>query len=206
MAIILDPINYDINEVDACTTLAALQAIAGISPFTIAAARSQLETGQPQAFSNAAFKDYLTKLYNLPVTYSSLTTAEKTVLNVIREYIEPAPYLACCGTGNPEVEGVTFELIHKAGSTADYEARVQFTTPYSCDIVKVIATETSGTTPAATTPITINLLGCRDGFNTYSYLWQTFAGVPSGTYTFDLVFKDVDDVVVGSTLTKSVTF
>lgn len=206
MAIVLDSINYEIDEQAACTTLAALQAIAGISPFTVAAARSQLETGQPQAFSDAAFKDYLTKLYNLPVTYSSLTTAEKTVLNVIREYIEPAPYLACCGTGDPETAGVTLELIHKVGSTADYEARVQFTTPYSCDIVKIVATETSGTAPAATTPITINLLGCRDGFNTYSYLWQTFADVPSGTYTFDLVFKDVDDVVVGSTITKSVTF
>ena len=147
MSLILQAINYDINEVDACTTLAALQAIADISPFTVADARSQLETGQPQAFSTAAFDAYLTKMYNLPLVDASLTAAEKTVLNVIREYLDPPAYLAYCATGDPETAGVTFELIHKVGSTADYEARVQFTTPYDCAIVKVVATETSAKQP-----------------------------------------------------------
>jgi hypothetical protein len=85
-----------------------------VSPFTITAARTQLETSQIQPFSDAAFDQLLNEIYSLDLDYSSLTASEITVLNVIRDYLEPSgePNVTC------DVYQVELTLTQGAGSPA----------------------------------------------------------------------------------------
>ena len=69
--------------------------------------------------------------------------------------------------------------------------RVVFEQPFKCSIVSIDVSQTAGTLTPTATP-TLNLLGAVDGKNNYLGLWLEYSELPTGTYSFDLTFKDID--------------
>jgi hypothetical protein len=198
-------------ESDACLRLSSLQNIATITPpITVAAMRSQLETGQIQPFTDAGFDQYLGWLYSLNVDNASLTAGERTILQNIREYLEPSPSLACCGVDNPTIGNSGLNVYPRVGSaTFENELQVSYEPTVTCDIATtdVTITPTGGAPAASVSPVTCNLLGCVDGFFVFSKLFIDFVGDPSGfTYDFTIDAKDSGGVTIGSTYILSYTF
>jgi len=189
--------------------LAGLKQLFTTSPFTVAQAKTDIEASQPESFTTATWDAYLRALYDMQggdIDVTQLTADEIDMFNKIREYLAPAPFTSHCSTADPESAGVTLQAIAKVGTAGHYEMRVQFTSPYSCSIVTVEATQTAGTLTPTNIP-DMGLIGPlgTDG-NTYAGVWLEFAEVPTGTYSYDLVFKDASGATVGSTINKSINF
>ena len=130
------------------TLLAALKQLAETSPFTVADAKTALETSQSTTFTETSFKALLTSLYNMQngtLDNSQLTATEKDIFNKIREYIAPAPFLSNCSDDDPTSEGVVLSYVEKIAGSNEYELQVVFTTPYKCSIVTIEPTQTAGT-------------------------------------------------------------
>ena len=180
-----------------------------VSPFTITAARTQLETSQIQPFSDAAFDQLLNEIYSLDLDNSSLTAAEITVLNVIRDYLEPSGSVLCCGTDPVTASDFTKVFNDRVGSaTFEKEAQAQLEPNVTCDVYQVELTLTPGAgSPAlVTNPVTLNSLGCVSGKHTLSYLWLDFVSNPSGFfYDLQYDFKDSSGVVLAK-LFDTITF
>ena len=180
-----------------------------VSPFTITAARTQLETSQIQAFSDAAFKQLLNEIYSLDLDYSSLTASEITVLNVIRDFLEPSGSILCCGADAVTAPDFTKVFNDRVGSaTFEKEAQAKLEPNVTCDVYQVELTFTpAGGSPAlVANPVTLNSLGCVSGKHTLSYLWVDFVSNPSGfAYDLQYVFKDSSGVAL-ATLTDTITF
>tara|TARA_R100001443_G_scaffold57634_2_gene68335 strand:- start:5050 stop:5682 length:633 start_codon:yes stop_codon:yes gene_type:complete len=189
--------------------LQSLRQLATVSPFTITAAKTALDSGQPQTFSTEGFKQFLSVLYNLEIDQASLTAAEITVLNVIREYINPAPQSNCCGTDTPVIGLMTKVFNDRIGSsTFEKEARLELSSTVSCDVFTIdLAFTPGGGAPAlAVSPVTLTSLGCIGGKSVYSKLWIDFASSPSG-HAYDLLytFKDSSGTTI-TTVSTTHTF
>ena len=185
--------------------LASLNHLLTISPFTIAAAKASFDSGQPQAFSTDGFNQFLANLYALEIDYASLTSAEITVLNVIREQINPAPQLNCCGTDTPVIGLMTKVFNDRLGSSSfEKEARLELSNTVSCDVYTVdLAFTPAGGAPAlVASPVTLTSLGCIGGKSVYSKLWIDFASSPSG-HAYDLLYTFKDGT--GTTITTVAT-
>ena len=182
-----------------------------VSPFTVPAARTALELNQITTFSDAGFDQYLTEMYSLDLDYSLLNATEITVLNVIREYLQPAPSFNCCGVDTPSLLNYTKQFNDRVGSaTWEKEIRLMLMDTVTCDVFNIEAT--FGTvTPAPPTitpasPIILSSLGCINGRNVYSFLWVDFSFNPVG-YTFDLDFDFKDSTGASIVLVAdSITF
>ena len=187
--------------------LAALKQLATTSPFSVAQAKTDIEAGQDEAFSSSAWYSYLNSLYVMQaqIDITQLTTAEKDIFNQLREFLAPAPFQGNCADNDPEAGGIILSATHKAGSTYEYELKTTFTALYKCTIVTIEATKMEGELTPSSIPV-MGIIGAIGGNNTYSGLWLTFGDEPSGTYSFDLVFKDIAGAVIGSTINKSITF
>lgn len=179
---------------NSCKLLQSLRHITEVSPFTIADVRIQLEAGQIQPFTDDAFRDYLTELYNLEIDYSALSPSEITVLNVIREFITPLPTSACCGSDVPTLLNTTQVYNDRVGTlTFEKEARVEFDNSVTCDVFDVeMAWAPVGLAPALiSTTNYLNQLGCVNDKNVFSFLWIDFVADPSGfTYNVDMNIRD----------------
>lgn len=182
-------------EAETCLLLSSLQNIATLTPpVTVASMRSQLETGQIQPFTTAAFDQYLTRLYGLPLDETVLTAAEITILQNIRDYLQPAPSWDCCGTATPAAGLITMAIYPRIGSgTFEYEIQAQCDPSVTCDLASIQMTITpTGGAPAPTvSPVTLDKLGCVGGSNVFTILWSDYAANPSGfTYDFSLDCQD----------------
>jgi len=176
--------------------LESIRQITLVSPFNVPDARIALELNQITTFSDAGFDQYLTEIYSLDLDYSLLTAAEITVLNVIREYLQPAPSFNCCGVDAPSLLNFSYVFNDRVGSaTFEKEIRVSLMDTVTCDVFNIeltFGTVTPGPPviiPA--TPITLSSLGCISGRSVYSFLWVDFSFDPTG-FTFDLDFDFKD--------------
>lgn len=174
--------------------LESIRQITLVSPFNIPDARTALELNQITTFSDAGFDQYLTELYSLDLDYASLTVAERTVLNVIREYLQPPPSFNCCGVDTPSLLNFSTKFWERIGSaTFEREARVSLTDVVTCDVFNIELTFTPllGAPALTVNPVTANSLGCISGQSVYSYLWVDFVADPAGfPYDVDFDFKD----------------
>jgi hypothetical protein len=176
--------------------LESMRQITLVSPFNIPDARTALELNQITTFSDAGFDQYLTELYSLDLDYASLTLAERTVINVIRAYLEPPPSFNCCGVDTPSLLNFTYEFNDRVGSaTFEKEIRVMCMDTVTCDVFNIELTF-GPVTPGPPVispvgPITLSNLGCINGKSVYSFLWVDFSFDPTG-FTFDLDFDFKD--------------
>ena len=174
--------------------LQSLRYISQVSPFIITDVRTQLELNQTQTFTDEAFRDFLSELYNLELDYTSLTATERTVLNVIREYIDPSPQVACCGTDTPTLSNTTQQYYDRVLSTSfEKEVQVLLDDTVTCDVFDIEMTWTpTGGAPAVTSTVNVlTQLGCINNKNTFSFLWLDFVADPTGfTYNIDINLRD----------------
>ena len=179
---------------NSCKLLQSLRHITEVSPFIIADVRIQLETGQIQPFTDDAFRDFLTELYNLELDYTSLSASEITVMNVIREFISPLPSSACCGADVPTLLNTTQVYNDRVGSLSfEKEARIEFDDTVTCDVFDIETAWTPvGLAPALISSVNVlNQLGCVSNKNVFSFLWLDFVADPSGfTYNVDMNIRD----------------
>ena len=174
--------------------LQSLRHITEVSPFNIPDVRIQLELNQIQPFSDSAFRSFLSELYNLEIDFLLLTPTELTVINVIREFLDPPPTLACCGTEIPTLLNTAQVYNDRIGSASfEKEARMELDSDVTCDVFDIEMTwSPTGGAPAILVPANfLNQLGCISNKNTFSYLWIDFAADPTGfTYDVDIKFRD----------------
>jgi hypothetical protein len=189
---------------NSCKLLQSLRHITEVSPFTIADVRIQLELNQTQPFTDDAFRDFLTEIYNLEIDYTLLTATEITVMNVLREFISPLPSSACCGFDAPTLLNVTQVYNDRIGSaTFEKEARFELDSSVTCDVFDILVAYGSGLSPVLSpSPIICNQLGCVDGKNVFSYLWIDFVSDPSG-FLYDVEISLRDDT--GGTIVTLIT-
>jgi hypothetical protein len=175
--------------------LESMRQITLVSPFNIPDARTALELNQITTFSDAGFDQYLTELYSLDLDYASLTLAERTVLNVIRAYLEPPPSFNCCGVDTPSILNYTKEFNDRVGSaTWEKEIRLMLMDTVTCDVFSIevtFGTVTPGPPVITPNPAVLTNLGCISGKSVYSFLWIDFSFDPTG-YTFDVDFDFKD--------------
>ena len=180
--------------------LQALRQFATVSPFTIANARTQLETSQIQPFDDDAFNNLLSEIYNLELDETLLTASELTVLNVIRAYLDPPAKFKCCGTDSVTAPDFTKGFADRVGSaTFEKEAFALLNDNVTCDVYDVQLTLTPGAGAPALVVATVILdsLGCVGGQHKLSKLWIDFVSSPTG-FLYDLQYNFRDDT--GSTI------
>jgi len=179
---------------NSCKLLNSLRYISQVSPFNIPDVRIQLELNQIQPFTDDAFRDFLTELYNLELDYSALSPSEITVLNVIREFITPLPSSACCGADVPTLLNTMQVYNDRVGSASfEKEARIEFDNTVTCDVFDIeMAWTPVGLAPAVISTVNVlNQLGCVNDKNVFSFLWLDFVADPSGfTYNVDINIRD----------------
>jgi hypothetical protein len=174
--------------------LESIRQITLVSPFNVPDARTALELNQITTFSDAGFDQYLTEIYSLDLDYSLLTAAEITVLNVIREYLQPAPSFNCCGVDAPSALNYTKEFNARVGSvTWEKELRALLMDTVTCNVfnIEVTIIPVAAAPAPVLTPVTLSSLGCINGKSVYSYLWVDFAADPVGE-SYDLLFDFKD--------------
>ncbi len=179
---------------NSCKLLNSLRYISQVSPFNIPDVRIQLELNQIQPFTDDAFRDFLTELYNIELDYTALTPSEITVLNVIREFISPLPSSACCGADVPTLLNTTQVYNDRVGSLSfEKEARIELDDTVTCDVFDIeVAWTPTGGAPALISAVNIlNQLGCVNNKNVFSFLWIDFVADPTGfTYNVDINLRD----------------
>ncbi len=191
-------------EAQSAAYLCAYQIFATITPpVTEAAMRSQLETGQFQAFSNDGWGNFLANLGALPLDESALTPVELSIVNTVREAVSPTPAQACCGGVTP-ANSDGFSALQgnfRTGSTVTYEHQIQFTnltSNYTCDIKTIEVQLTPiGAAPAITSanPVILSFDRCQGVDAIFSKVWTTFASDPTGQ-SYDVIYTYKDSVGV----------
>lgn len=186
--------------------LQSLRQIALVSPFNIPDVKTALELNQITTFSTSGFDQFLLQMYSLDLDYASLTLAEITILNVMRDYLDPAPALNCCGTDTPTALNTTKSFNSRIGSaTFEKEAKMDLVDTVTCDVFSIeLLLAPLGLAPAVVaSPVTLNSLGCVGGQSVYSKLWIDFVADPA-TFSYDLIYDFKDSV--GASLGTVVTF
>ena len=176
--------------------LQSLRQIALVSPFNIPDVKTALELNQITTFSTSGFNQFLLMMHSLDLDYASLTAAEITILNVMREYLSPAPYLNCCGTDVPSAANTTETFNARVGSaTWEKEAKMDLVDTVTCDVFSIELTLLPiGVAPAlVASPVTLASLGCVGGVSVYSKLWIDFVADPA-THSYDLIYDFKDSV------------
>lgn len=174
--------------------LESIRQITLVSPFNIPDARTALELNQITTFSDAGFDQYLTELYSLDIDETLLNAVEITVLNVIREYLQPPPSFNCCGVDVPSALNYTKVFNPRVGSASfEKELRADLFDTVTCDVFSIEVTFTPvGAAPAlVVNPVSLGSLGCIGGKSVYSYLWVDFVADPvTESYDLNFDFKD----------------
>tara|TARA_R110000824_G_scaffold395070_5_gene595387 strand:- start:12088 stop:12720 length:633 start_codon:yes stop_codon:yes gene_type:complete len=186
--------------------LQSLRQIALVSPFNITDVKTALELSQITTFSTSGFDQFLLQMYSLDLDYASLTAAEITILNVMRDYLDPAPYLNCCGTDTPAAANTTEAFNARVGTASfEKEAKMDLADTVTCDVFSIeLALAPVGAAPAlVASPVTLGSLGCVGGVSVYSKLWIDFVADPA-TFSYDLTYDFKDSV--GASLATVVTF
>ena len=164
-------------------------------PVLVSDIRTALEAGQPVGYmTTTAFNQYLQRIYDFPLVDASLSAGERTVLNNIREYLDPPPSFACCGADAPTlVNTSTTQNLRVGTASFEYELVIKALQTVTCAVDNVVVTITpAGPEPVAlVNPVTCNLLGCVGDSTHFSKLWVDFGATPSGgSYDLSADFKD----------------
>lgn len=191
--------------------LMCLRTFAALTPpVTEALMRSTLEASQPVGFiSDEDWLSFVGVLGSLGLDETSLTNAERAVINTLRTVVSPPPSQACCttsglvpanGDGKSSITGYD-----RAPGVAPYDTEVELklSGEYTCDIISVNITLTPiGLAPAVTStnPFTVTFNSCStSGDSLFSNLWVTFGTDPATfTYTVDLDYKDANGVSIAT--------
>ncbi len=182
--------------------LSSIRWIADVNPFSIALVRVALETDQIQAFTDSEFDAFLREVYSLDIDTSLLTNLERTVLNEIREFLDPPPNLVCCGSDAPTALNTEHLFFPKENSlTFEFEAQMVCDPEVTCDVKSVeltISAQAAGPPPTSST-FTLNTIGCVNGKQIFSKLWLDFTGAPTGeTYDISYDFLDSESGVIAT--------
>jgi len=186
--------------------LQSLRQIALVSPFNIPAVKTALELSQITTFSTSGFDQFLLQMYSLDLDYASLTAGEITILNVMRDYLDPSPALNCCTTDLPSALNTTKSFNDRIGTASfEKEAKMDLSDTVTCDVFSIELTFAPvGLAPAlVASPVTLNSLGCVGGLSVYSKLWIDFVADPA-TFSYDLIYDFKDST--GASLSTVVTF
>lgn len=190
--------------------LESLRQISLVSPFTIANVKTALDSGQIQPFDTAGFDQFLNELYSLDLDYSSLTLAERTALNVIREYLDPPAQATCCGSDVPTLLNVVSIFYQRVGSaTFEYEAQLQLDDSVTCDVydLQLAISPQVGSPAVVSSPVICNFFQCQSTKAIYSYLWVDFASDPTGFgYDIEILPRDSTGTPVVPVLITTYTF
>jgi len=171
--------------------------------------RNELEASQLAGFiTDAGWAQLVGILVALQVDESSLTAAERSVINVLRTVVAPPAFLACCTTSGAtpaNSDGLTSLVGYaRTGSfTFEHEIEMQLSGTYTCDIVSVDVDITpTGGAPAitSTNPFNVTPKSCTvAGDSLYNYLWATFASNPAGgSYDVIYTYLDADGATVAT--------
>lgn len=221
MAIILQSAEFE-KGLESNTALleSALQWIMNpatfVPPVTVAFIRTVLEVGQPilpdgraRTYTDAGFRQYIQRLYDVLLDTTSLDAGNISILNEFREFLQPPPRLGCCVESGdaPAIGNTSIKANVRVGDvvTFKHEIQVRYPATITCDIAKVEITAITPTDggPETTQGLPIDCLpfGCEIGTNTnvFSFLYATWATSPSGkAYDFTLQPKDLDDNNIGT--------
>ena len=174
--------------------LESLRQISVVSPFTIPNVKAALDSGQIQPFDTAGFDQFLNELYSLDLDYSSLTLAERTALNVIREYLDPPAQATCCGSDVPTLLNVVPTFFRRVGSaTFEAEAQIQLDDSVTCDVydIELSIAPQGGSPPVVASPVICKFFQCQATKAIYSYLWVDFVSDPTGfLYDIEMLPRD----------------
>lgn len=170
------------------------------NPFTIADVKTALDSGQPAAWETDNFKRVLSNCLNMNLDTTVLTLTERTRLNLIYEYLSPAPESFCSGVDVPTTLNTSMVAYKRIGSaTFEYELQTLFNISVDSNVyqVKVTAVTPNGGAPAPTTPTPINLFfkECDSSINkrVFTKLWIDFGSTPvGGGYSYDFALDIVD--------------
>lgn len=198
-------------ESQAAQVLATMKHIATLTPpITVADIRTDLETGQFQAFSNDGWDAFIRSIANVTFDDATLTVAERAIINTLREYISPPPKNGCCGFGTPVIPSVgdglhTISDFYRTGSTAPYQYQIRCTCDptYTCDIETLELTLAPvGGAPAVTSasPSILTSNGCDNNQNRLmDYIWLEFGASPTGwSYNLSFIWKDANGTIISS--------
>ena len=190
--------------------LESLRQISVVSPFTIANVKTALDSGQIQPFDTAGFDQFLNEIYSLDLDYTSLTLAERTALNVIREYLDPPAQATCCGSDVPTLLNVVPIFYQRVGSaTFEYEAQLQLDDSVTCDVydLELSISPQVGSPAVIASPVICNFFQCQSTKAIYSYLWVDFASDPTGFgYDVEILPRDSAGTPVVPALITTYTF
>jgi hypothetical protein len=192
-------------ESQAAQALSALKLFATLTPpVTEAAMRTELETGQFQAFSDEGWNNFLSVVGNTPLDDTALITSEIAIINTIRLAIDTNPQLMCCDNVVPaDLDGlVSIVGNYRTGSTSpwQYEVRLLLDPTLTCSIATVEVTFTGAPVVATANPATFAFIGCDSSGNAvFSNAWVEFNSDPAGnSYDLTYNFKDADGISIAS--------
>jgi len=190
-------------EVQSALVLAALQNMATLTPPILEAdMRTQLETGQFQAFSNAGWNNFLTIVQSISLDESVLTAAEVSIMNTLRAAVNPEPSFRCCGATPVTSVLTVINARPRIGSaTFEHEIEVKLLGEVDCNIKSIDVTLTPQTTEPVLTsanPFKATFNRCNEnGDQLFSFLWTTYGADPTtGVYTINYDFKDSVDASI----------
>ena len=192
---------------ETCMLLGSLQNISSLTPpVAVADIRLQLESGQISPFSDAGFDNFLTRIYSLNLDYSVLTAAELSILNTIREYLQPLPNFSCCGSALLPTVAADFTIVFspRVGSaTFEHSITLTLDSEFTCDIfdIGMSIAVSAGPNPLVFNPV-LDSIGCVGGKQTFLYLWDGFVADPTGVgiYGCTCAFRDSGAAVLSSVL------
>jgi hypothetical protein len=204
MAFKLALANYTAGlEPNAAKELATLKYFNTLTPpVTESVMRTDLETGQFQAFSNDGWLAFMTQMANVSLDESALTVSERTIINTIRAVVTPEPEFDCCGVA-PIVEALTtakaFKMLGFPAFQHEFEFQIDGTVDCAVRSVEITLVPI-GIAPAITSanPFKVTFKECSGGVKLLSKIDVTFAADPAGeAYDITLVDAlDVDDLSI----------
>ena len=187
------------TEPTAIKELATLKHLVTLTPpVTAAAMRADLEASQFQAFSNNGWDAFMAQMAAVNLDASVLTATERSIVNEIQAYVNPAPGYDCCGV-TPVVSALTsvgvYALIGSATWEHTIEVKLDSSTDCNIKSVDITLTGVPATLPTATVKCTFS--ECTAAGRIFRYYYTSYASDPTGvSYAINLDFKDADDVTI----------
>jgi hypothetical protein len=178
-------------ESQSAQVLSALKLFATLTPpITEADMRTELETGQFQAFSDEGWDNFLTVVAQTPLDTTALTAAERAIINEIYGAVNISPQ---------NTDGLTSITPYYVSGSTTVPVDITLDNSLTCDINTIEVTITGVPAVTSTNPHVFTFNGCVSGNMTYTYPDVTFASDPSGiSYNLAYVFKDADGVTIAS--------
>lgn len=171
------------------------------TPVTELVMRTTLEAAQFQPYTDAGWLAVMTDLAATPFEESVLTPGEASIVNTIREVVNPDPSGDCCGIVAPADGNTSITAISRIGS-ATFEHSINFfmDSDTDCNVksVMITLTEGGGAPPlTSTNPFRTLFDKCNGTSRVFKYLWTTYALDPTaGQYTVTMDFRDADDASI----------